>query len=511
MSDREVKRKEMQDALDAQKTQKDRNVMGQFSTPYPLALEIMQYMRRILGTGDATFIEPSIGMGVFYSAFTDVFDGGGRALGFEIDPHYFKPASEFWQDTKLEMRCSDFLAQKPDEQFDMLVANPPYVRHHHIDNETKVRLQKKVLRQTGITISGLAGLYCYFVMLSSAWLKDQGLSCWLIPSEFMDVNYGEAVKRYLLQNVRLLHIHRFKANDLQFADALVSSCIVVFRNSKPAADQEVKFSLGGSINNPETFRNIAISKLKAKDKWTSLFTEEIHTKEPQATLGDFFTVKRGIATGDNEFFILDKKTIAQYDIPQIFLRPILPSPRYVKGDRIYSDNGLPDLDRQQFLFCCNLSENILKERYPNVWEYICKGYERGVQKGYICSRRKPWYSCEEREPAAIVIPYMGRSETSNRLFRFILNDSKAITTNVYLLLYPKPQYARCLKDEAVLTEVWQELNTIPTETLSRNGRFYGGGLRKMEPKELMSTPAGAIASLLSLRNSYQELSIFDRK
>ena len=509
MNDREFRRKQMQDALDAQKTQKDRNVMGQFSTPYSLALDIMQYMRRLLGNDNISFIEPAIGMGVFYSAFTESFSGGRRALGFEIDPHYFKPASEFWQGTNLEMRCCDFLTQKPDEQFEMLVANPPYVRHHHINNETKVQLQKRVQCQTGLKISGLAGLYCYFMMLSSAWLKEGGLSCWLVPSEFMDVNYGEAVKCYLMQNVQLLHIHRFKADNLQFTDALVSSCIVVFRNRKPAADQEVTFSLGGNINNPETVRHIGISKLKAKDKWTNLFTAETLTNESQATLGDFFTIKRGIATGDNDFFILDKETIAEYQIPKEFLRPILPSPRYIKGDRINSVDGLPALERQQFLFCCNLSESVLKDRYPKVWEYICKGYERGVQKGYICSRRRPWYSCEEREPAAIVVPYMGRSETNNRLFRFILNDSKAITTNVYLLLYPKPQYARSMKDEAVLTEVWHELNTIPTETLSRNGRFYGGGLRKMEPSELMRTPVDAIASLLNLRNSFQELPLFD--
>lgn len=508
MNEREIKRKQMQDALDAQKTQKDRNVMGQFSTPYPLALDIMQYMRHLIGTDEVSFIEPSIGMGVFYSAFTDAFAGGRRALGFEIDPHYFKPASEFWQGTKLEMRCSDFLTQKADEQFDMLVANPPYVRHHHIDNETKVRLQNFVQRQTGIRISGLAGLYCYFMMLSSAWLKNGGISCWLVPSEFMDVNYGEAVKRYLRQNVQLLHIHRFKADDLQFADALVSSCIVVFRNSKPTTAQEVKFSLGGTINNPEKVKIIDTSQLKVKGKWTNIFSEDAPTSEPQATLGDFFTVKRGIATGDNEFFILDKDTITHYEIPQEFLRPILPSPRYIKGDRISSDNGLPAVERLQFLFTCNLPESVLKERYPKVWEYVRQGYERGVQKGYICSRRTPWYSCEEREPAAIVVPYMGRSKTSNRLFRFILNDSKAITTNVYLLLYPKPQYERCLKDETVLTEVWHELNTIPTETLSRNGRFYGGGLRKMEPNELMRTPAGAIASLLTLRTSYKQLSLF---
>ena len=509
MNEKEVRRKKMQDCLDAQKTQKDRNLMGQFSTPFPLALDMMKYMRQLQGTDDVSFVEPSIGTGVFYSAFTEVFGNKGQqVLGFEIDPHYFNPTKEFWKDDSLELRCMDFLAQKPDMLFDILVANPPYVRHHHIDNETKVRLQGEILQKTGIRISGLAGLYCYFMMLSASWLKEGGLSCWLVPSEFMDVNYGEAVKRYLLQNVELLHIHRFKADDLQFADALVSSCIVVFRNRKPAAQHTIRFTIGGSINSPETDRLINAMQLKAGKKWTSLFTQETLYDEQHAKLGDFFTVKRGIATGDNNFFIIDKETIEQYEIPQQFLRPILPSPRHIKGDRINNDHGLPIVQHQQFLFSCNLPESVLKEKYPKVWEYVRLGYEKGVQKGYICSRRTPWYSCEEREPAAIVVPYMGRSETSNRLFRFILNTSKAITTNVYLLLYPKPQYAHCIKDENVLEEIWQELNAIPTETLSRNGRFYGGGLRKMEPKELMQTPAKGIADLMASKKAYQQLSLF---
>lgn len=509
MIERERQRKEMQDGLDAQKTQKDRNVMGQFSTPYPLALDMMQYMRTLIGSDSASFIEPAIGTGVFYSAYREVFkESQCRVLGFEIDPHYFNPTKDFWQDTPLELRCDDFLAQQPDGKFDMLVANPPYVRHHHIDNDTKVRLQNAIQRTTGIRISGLAGLYCYFMMLSADWLREGGLSCWLVPSEFMDVNYGEAVKRYLLQNVQLVRIHRFKAEDLQFADALVSSCIVVFRKSKPTASEPIEFSIGGSINNPESIKHIDRTNLKPTDKWTNLFTDELTTDEPQATLGDFFNVKRGIATGDNDFFILDQETIDRYEIPQAFLRPILPSPRYIKGDRIDSTDGLPDVEHKQFLFSCSLPESVVKEKYPKVWQYICLGLERGVQKGYICSRRTPWYSCEDREPASIVVPYMGRSETSNRMFRFILNTSRAITTNVYLLLYPKPQYARCLKDEGVLTEIWHELNTIPTETLSRNGRFYGGGLRKMEPNELMRTPANGIASLMSSRSTYQELALF---
>ena len=509
MNDREIRRKKIQDGLDAQKTQKDRNILGQFSTPYPLALDIMQYMHGVTGSDNASLIEPAIGMGVFYSAYTDIFSENGRVVGFEIDPHYYNPAKDFWKESKLEIRCGDFLSQQPDEQFDMLVANPPYVRHHHIDSKTKIRLQNDVLLQTGIRISGLSGLYCYFMMLSSAWLNEGGLSCWLVPSEFMDVNYGEAIKRYLLQNVQLLHIHRFNADDLQFVDALVSSCIVIFRNCKPTKSNKIIFSIGGSINAPEKTWQLDREQLSADTKWTNLFNVNAHTQAPQNTLGDFFTVKRGIVTGDNKFFILDKETIARYKIPQEFLRPILPSPRYIKGNRINSENGLPDVDQQQFLFSCNLPESILKERYPKVWEYVLLGYKRGVQKGYICSRRNPWYSCEEREPATIVVPYMGRSGANNRLFRFILNDSKALTTNVYLLLYPKPQYAKCLKDEAVLTEVWQELNAIPTEILSSNGRFYGGGLQKMEPNELMRTSADRIASLLTSRSSFKQVTLFE--
>ena len=63
--------------------------------------------------------------------------------------------------------------------------------------------------------------------------KTGGLAVWLIPSEFMDVNYGSALRRYLTERVTLLHIHRFCPTDVQFTDALVSSAIVVFRKAPP--------------------------------------------------------------------------------------------------------------------------------------------------------------------------------------------------------------------------------------------------------------------------------------
>ena len=69
-------------------------------------------------------------------------------------------------------------------------------------------------------MSGLAGLYCYFLLIAHAWLAENGLAAWLIPSKFMDVNYGDEVKRYLTERVSLLQIHRFCPSDVQFDDAL---------------------------------------------------------------------------------------------------------------------------------------------------------------------------------------------------------------------------------------------------------------------------------------------------
>ena len=44
--------------------------------------------------------------------------------------------------------------------------------------------------------------------------------------------YGSVLRTYLSRNVTLLQIHTFDAADVQFADALVSSAVVVFSSSR---------------------------------------------------------------------------------------------------------------------------------------------------------------------------------------------------------------------------------------------------------------------------------------
>lgn len=228
---REKRRLGEQQRLDSLKSAVERNVWGQFATPPGLAEEMLQYARPL--TGRVRFLDPAIGTGSFYSALRKVFerDHIEAAAGIELDPSFAEVARQLWADSGLQVMEADFTRLQPEARFNLIVSNPPYVRHHHLDAAAKERLQHHVLLRHRIRISGLAGLYCYFLLLSDAWLEEGGLSVWLIPSEFMDVNYGQAIKQYLTERVELLHIHRFSPADVQFTDALVSSAIVVFRKN----------------------------------------------------------------------------------------------------------------------------------------------------------------------------------------------------------------------------------------------------------------------------------------
>jgi hypothetical protein len=85
---------------------------------------------------------------------------------------------------------------------------------------------------------------------------------------------------------------------------------------------------------------------------------------------------------------------------------------------------------------------------------------------------------------------MGRGlDSREKPFRFILNKSNATALNVYLMLYPtKKLYQAMSRDPALIERIWQSLNAIPASTLLGEGRVYGGGLYKMEPRELANLP-----------------------
>ncbi len=506
----ENKRALLQKTLDSLKTQKERNVLGQFSTPYRLANDILIKAKEFLPKRNKIkFLDPAIGTGVFFSALLNNFPENRleQAVGFEIDSHYGTPSKELWSSKDIKYNIDDFSINKfPSteyEKFNLIICNPPYVRHHHIKGQ-KQFLKEKAFNAIQQKISSLAGLYCYFIAIAHKWMTKNGIGIWLIPSEFMDVNYGKTLKTYFTTKVTLLQVHRFDPDDLQFKDALVTSSVLVIKNSPPPKNHKVQFTLGADLNKPELSKSYLIDELKLENKWTRFPFNEIRSNNPQSKLKDFFKIKRGIATGDNSFFILSKEEAIQRNIPFQFLRPILPSPRYISNQIINSDeNGNPEIDKKLFVLDCSLPIEVIEEEYPALFKYLEEGISRKVTERYICKNRKIWYSQENREVSDFYFTYIGRSSKGKNSFRFILNNSKSIVNNSYLMLYPNEELQAIIKDdEEVKRNLLSVLNEMTQNEFIEQGRGYGGGMRKFEPKELSNVNSELISKFIERNTAH---------
>ena len=482
--------------FDTETSREERNRSGLFATPNRLAVEMTTYLSGLLdSTEQIRFLEPALGSGVFYSAVLQTI-GPERirsAVAFETDPRLVELSRRLWESHGLEVIEGDFtrLYQRT-HAANLVLTNPPYVRHHHLDQPTKQRLRGAAQNAAGVTISGLAGLYAYFMLIAHHAMSEGAVAGWLVPSELMSVKYGAAVREYLTNRVRLLRVHTFDPADAQFDEALVSSAVVVYRKSPPGGMPPL-FTSGGTLLHPAEGKRSPLGSLRRR-KWAPLPRAPLSASRSVA-IGDLFDVRRGLVTGANSFFVMNRKHARHLGLPSEFLRPVLPKPRRLACDVLTSGpDGHPLVDPQLVLLDCNLPEDQVEARFPPLWEYLQEGIAQGLRRRYLLSRRSPWYRQEHRPAAPFLCNYMGRGKGAESPFRFVWNQSHATATNAYLMLYPKGLLAAVMKEPGISERVHRALRDLPGSELRHAGRVYGGGLYKIEPRELERVPAATVTA-----------------
>lgn len=487
---RERRRAAVQRRLDAGLDAAARNRAGRFSTPPGLAAAMLRMTSDTLAAGERVrLLDPALGTGVFFSAALEVL-GTRRlaaALGFEIDAGIAAECRALWGGHGLTVKTGDFCSARPPRteaaRAGLIVCNPPYVRHHHLS----VARKRELATRADAAVNGLAGLSVYFLLIAHAWLRRGGVGVWIVPAEILDAGYGAVVRGYLTERVTLLRAHRFDPEDTQFPDALVSSVIVVFRNTPPAPGAAARLT-SGAADAPDVTRSVSLRQLRRRTKWGPVWTARPRAGAADATtIGDLFSVRRGLATGANAFFILDRAEAMRLELPDEFLRPVLPGPRHVPDRVVERDpDGFPAGLPQRVLLDCPLGIGEVRGRYPTLFRYLQRGRRRGLHDRYLLRRRRPWFAQERRPAAPILCTYMGRRR-GGRPIRFIRNRSDATATNVYHLLYPRQRAS-----VAALERLFDRMRETE-QGLEAAGRTYGGGLVKIEPKELAAVtlkPAG---------------------
>ena len=80
---------------------------------------------------------------------------------------------------------------------------------------------------------------------------------------------------------------------------------------------------------------------------------------------------------------------------------------------------------------------------------------------------------------------------------------------MFICLYPKPGLQDLLKQAKEReVELLDALNSIPRNSIENAGRSYGGGLQKVEPRELCSVRLQKIPEWLTLQR-IEQTEMFD--
>jgi hypothetical protein len=278
---------------------------------------------------------------------------------------------------------------------------------------------------------------------------------------------------------------------MQFQDALVTSTVVFYSTGK--TEGTVLFTAGDDIHKPDIKKNILTKDLNLNDKWSWYFSAKPRQNKNMTTIGNYFFVKRGIATGSNKHFILTDEAVKRLDISCEYLKPILPSPRYIRSSIIeIGPDGRIEGIKKLYLLNITCSETEMINLPQSLIRYLDEIYP-AIKDNYIIRNRSPWFKQEYRPECPFLISYMGRNPKEP--FRLFLNKTNATVPNVYLMLYPKFNWKEAeAQNSGFLKKMHAKLQNINPETFVLSGRVYGGGLYKLEPKELMNVPIDNILS-----------------
>ncbi len=118
--------------------------------------------------------------------------------------------------------------------FDIVLANPPYVRQELLGSDYKASL-KPIYPEA---YAGTADLYVYFYARALQLLKPDGMLAFISSNKFMRAGYGEKLRQLLARNTTIQTVIDF--GDLPIFEATTYPTVLVVRKRAPAPQQAIQ-------------------------------------------------------------------------------------------------------------------------------------------------------------------------------------------------------------------------------------------------------------------------------
>lgn len=445
---------------------------GIFYTPSQLA----DYICQAISDKNATILDPAYGRGALLLAARERLVSLGsksptdQLFGYDLlslckvhqQTHF---ATKLNDDHLIERDFFEYDEKYDLKKFDIILMNPPFVRHHKIERN---QLQKiKALIQDEIHLVNTSDLWAYFVVYSLRFIQKNGNLIAILPWSFIQADYAKNVREHLLDKFETIKV---VAIGKQLFERVQERIIVIYCEN--FGERTSNISVGYSFETPKT--EIKLNKISPKSwidsPWREILIEDIHVSL-QKTLkttnfqefGNVASIKIGTVTGANSFFILDVKELKHHKIPREMTRPIIKHASKLQSLRVTLEDNI-----HSFLLAIPSGASLPEE----LKEYIQSGEASGLQLGYHTKNRETWYSINISRPPDGFLPYM-----SKEIPYISHNLSGLLSTNSIHQIF----YSSDVTDDMKKWIQFSMLSSISQLSIELYGKTYGGGVLKIEP------------------------------
>ena len=458
---------------------------GGYYTP-PL---ITKYITRwAISNGTETVLEPSCGAGNFIYAISQRMDELGisakeksnKILGIELYDGEAEKARAYGA----TIETSDFFGYYKDnirgkKTFDVVLGNPPFIRYQNFEEKYR-NLAFELSEEIGIKLNRLTNIWIPFLILSTECLKENGKLGMVIPAELFQVDYAAATRKYLTEKFEHLTIITFKK--------------LLFEGTQ----EEVVILLGEKKSNKKGIEVVELedaSELISKkidldatetkeldhstEKWVKYYlsTEELNllrrleNDERLCLTTDLFETNVGVVSGQNKFFVMDKKSVEERDL-QSKVQPIVGRAEQLSGIT-FSDKDFEEVSsagKKVYLFT---PDNVdFAELSEAEKKYIQLGEKEEYHKGYKCRIRNRWYIVPQSwKPNAFMLRQI------NRVPKIVVNYTSSTNTDTL----HKIRFLDGVNGNHVAAAF---INSFTFAQCEITGRSYGGGVMTFEPGEV---------------------------
>lgn len=457
----------------------EQKLRGAYYTPFDLADKIVRLFdfEKI-----KTILEPSCGDGVFIDALAKNSLISKNITAVEIEePELNKVKERYKNEESVKLIKDDFLNfyenAKKSQSYDLILGNPPYIRYQYL-SEAQRNILSQIIEENGMKPNKLINIWVCFLVACTKLLSENGKIAFVIPAELLQVAYAEELRLFLSNQFSKITLITFET--LVFPD--IEQEILVFVGEKGGQEKGIRTIEMHDLNDFSKLdleSNGFIPLQHVKEKWTRYFTnsEEIELirqlKEDKRfkKFSDFGIINVGITTGDNDFFSIDKEREEKYQLTNALLPLIGRSSHahgiyFTKRDwQVNSKNG----KKSQLL---NFPD-IPFEEYPQGYKnYIKKGEDDGINKGYKCRIRDRWYIVP-----SVWVPDAFFLRRNNLYPKFVLNKCNAVSTDTM----HRMKINKDVNPDLLLFSYYNSVSFAFSEIC---GRSYGGGVLEILPGEM---------------------------